>query len=48
MPTTRNKVARCRGVRRIHLRSNMSACEQAPAANSAQLRMAHFNTQTQI
>ena len=38
-------VARCRGVRRIQIRSNMSACEQAPAANSAHLCMAHFHTQ---
>ena len=38
-------VARCRGIRRIQLRSNMSASEQAPAANSAHLCMAHFYTQ---
>ena len=38
-------VARCRGIRRIQFRSNMSACEQALAANSAHLCMAHFHTQ---
>jgi len=32
MPTVRKrKLANCRGIRRMHLRSNVSACEQAPA-----------------
>ena len=30
MPTLANEFARCRGVRRMHLNSNMSDCEQAP------------------
>ena len=33
MPTgSQDKLAHCRGVRRMHLNSNMSACEQAPVS----------------
>ena len=33
MPTgLQDKLAHCRGVRRMHLNSNMSACEQAPVS----------------
>ncbi len=34
------RLGACRGIRRIHLRSNMSVCEQAHTANSAQMCMA--------
>ena len=30
MPKLANEFARCRGVRRMHLNSNMSGCEHAP------------------
>ncbi len=33
MPTgSQDKLAHCRGIRRMHLNSNMSACEQAPVS----------------
>ena len=33
MPTgSQDKIAHCRGIRRMHLNSNMSACEQAPVS----------------
>jgi len=33
MPTgSQDKLAHCRGVRRMHLNSNMPACEQAPVS----------------
>lgn len=42
------KPAHCRGIRRIHFRTNMSACEQVPAANSAQLCKAHCSRKSQF
>ena len=33
MPTgSQDKLAHCRGIRRMHLNSNMSACERAPVS----------------
>ncbi len=33
MPTLASKLARCRGIRRMLLRSNVPACVQAPREN---------------